>query len=65
MCLICYNFCFIDIKVNLDCKVEKGIVIMENIYKVLEIFKFRNVVVLRGVIGCGKIYVLKVIENYF
>lgn len=50
---------------NSDCKVEKGIVITENIYKALEILKSRNVVVLRGAIGCGKTYALKAIENYF
>lgn len=44
---------------------EKGIVITENIYKALGILKSRNVVVLRGAIGCGKTYALKAIENYF
>lgn len=48
-------------KLNLDCIVEKGIVIMENIIIVLVMLEFRNVVILKGVIGCGKIYVLKVI----
>lgn len=46
---------------NLDCIVEEGIVIIENIMLVIKILKLRNVVVFKGVIGCGKMYVLKVI----
>lgn len=44
---------------------EKGIVITENITTALQLLKSRNVVILKGVIGCGKTHALKAIQNYF
>lgn len=44
---------------------EKGIVITENITTALKILTSRNVVILKGVIGCGKTYALKAIQNHF
>lgn len=44
---------------------EKGIVITENISTALKTLSSRNVVILKGVIGCGKTHALKVIKNHF
>lgn len=52
-------------KLNPDCTVEKGIVITENITTALAMLESRNVVILKGVIGCGKTYALKAIQNHF
>lgn len=45
--------------------VEKDIIITENIAATLKILKLRNVVILKGAIGCGKTYALKAIHNHF
>lgn len=50
---------------NPDCIVEKGIVITEGITEALKILTSRNTVILIGVIGCGKTYALKAIQNHF
>lgn len=50
---------------NPDCSVEKGIVITECITAALKILKSRNVVILKGAIGCGKTYALKAIQHHF
>lgn len=52
-------------KLNPDCTVEKGIVITENITTALAMLESRNVVILKGVIGCGKTHALKAIQNHF
>lgn len=44
---------------------EKGIVITENITTALKILKTRNVVILKGSIGCGKTHALNAILNHF
>lgn len=44
---------------------EKGIVITENISTALKSLISRNVVILKGVIGCGKTNALNAIKNYF
>ncbi|XP_065934553.1 uncharacterized protein [Magallana gigas] len=54
-----------SIKLNPDCIVEKGIVITERITTALKIVKSKNVVILKGVIGCGKTHALKAIQNHF
>ncbi|XP_065934555.1 uncharacterized protein [Magallana gigas] len=54
-----------SIKLNPDCTVEKGIVITENVTTALRLLKSRNVVILKGVIGCGKTHALKAIQNHF
>nr|XP_034339427.1 uncharacterized protein LOC105327203 isoform X2 [Crassostrea gigas] len=54
-----------SIKLNPDCIVEKGIVITERITTALKILKSKNVVILKGVIGCGKTHALKAIQNHF
>lgn len=64
-CFTCYTSCFKGIKLNPDCTVEKGIVITENVSSALKILKSRNVVILKGVIGCGKTHALKAIQNHF
>uniref|UniRef100_K1PUV6 Novel STAND NTPase 3 domain-containing protein n=1 Tax=Magallana gigas TaxID=29159 RepID=K1PUV6_MAGGI len=53
------------IKLNPDCTVAKGIVITENITTTLRLLKSRNVVILKGVIGCGKTHALKAIQSHF
>nr|XP_034339418.1 uncharacterized protein LOC117693156 isoform X4 [Crassostrea gigas] len=53
-----------SVKLNPDCLVEKGIVITENITTALKILNSRNVVILKGVIGCGKTHALMAIENH-
>lgn len=50
---------------NPDCTVEKGMVITENITTALTMLESRNVVILKGVIGCGKSHALKAIQNHF
>lgn len=50
---------------NPDCTVEEGIVITENITSALKFLQSRNVVVLKGAIGCGKTHALKAIQNHF
>lgn len=60
-----YTFCSLGIQLNPDCTVEKGIVITENITTALKSLKSRNVVNLKGVIGCGKTHALKAIQNHF
>ncbi|XP_052713510.1 uncharacterized protein LOC128187251 [Crassostrea angulata] len=54
-----------SIKLNPDCIVKKGIVITDGIIAALKILNSRNVVILKGVIGCGKTYALKAIQNHF
>nr|XP_034339450.1 uncharacterized protein LOC105341280 isoform X7 [Crassostrea gigas] len=54
-----------SIKLNPDCTVEKGIVITENVTTAFRLLKSRNVVILKGVIGCGKTHALKAIQNHF
>nr|XP_034338180.1 uncharacterized protein LOC105324417 [Crassostrea gigas]XP_034338181.1 uncharacterized protein LOC105324417 [Crassostrea gigas] len=54
-----------SIKLNPDCTVEKGIVITENVTTALRLLQLRNVVILKGVIGCGKTHALKAIQNHF
>lgn len=44
---------------------KKGIVITDGIIAALKILKSRNVVILKGVIGCGKTHALKAIQNHF
>lgn len=44
---------------------EKGIVITDNITQALKILISRNVVILKGVVGCGKTHALKAIQNHF
>lgn len=65
LCLTCFTFCSIGIKLNPNCIVEKDIIITENIAATLKILKLRNVVILKGAIGCGKTYALKAIHNHF
>lgn len=60
-----YIFCLKGIRLNLDCIVEEGIVIINDIKIVLKFFELSNVIILKGLIGCGKIFVLKVIKNIF
>lgn len=60
-----YAFCFKGIRLNPDCLVEKGIVITENITTAVKILNSRNVVILKGVIGCGKTHALMAIQNHF
>nr|XP_034339424.1 uncharacterized protein LOC105339430 isoform X4 [Crassostrea gigas] len=54
-----------SVKLNPDCTVEEGIVITESITLALKILNSRNVVVLKGAIGCGKTHALKAIQNHF
>lgn len=54
-----------SIKLNPDCTVKRGIVITEKITTALKILESRNVVILKGVIGCGKTHALKAIQTYF
>nr|XP_034339446.1 uncharacterized protein LOC105341280 isoform X3 [Crassostrea gigas] len=54
-----------SIELNPDCTVEKGIVITENVTTAFRLLKSRNVVILKGVIGCGKTHALKAIQNHF
>lgn len=44
---------------------EKGIVITEKVTTAFRLLKSRNVVILKGVIGCGKTHALKAIQNHF
>lgn len=60
-----YTFFFEGVKLNPDCTVEEGIVITESITSALKILNSRNVVVLKGAIGCGKTHALKAIQNHF
>lgn len=53
------------IKLNLNGAVKNGIVITESITAALKILKTRNVVILKGAIGCGKTHALKAIQNHF
>lgn len=57
--------CSIGINLNPDCTVKEGIVITENVTKAIAILQSRNVVILKGVIGCGKTYALNAIQNHF
>lgn len=52
-------------KLNEDCSVEKGIVITEGTTSALKIMKSKNVVILKGAIGCGKTHALMAIQNHF
>uniref|UniRef100_K1PVV3 Novel STAND NTPase 3 domain-containing protein n=1 Tax=Magallana gigas TaxID=29159 RepID=K1PVV3_MAGGI len=63
--LECMKIKIQSIKLNPDCTVEKGIVITENISTALKTLRSKNVVILKGVIGCGKTHALKAIKNHF
>ncbi|XP_065934540.1 uncharacterized protein [Magallana gigas] len=52
-------------KLNEDCSVEKGIVITEGTTSALKIMDSKNVVILKGAIGCGKTHALMAIQNHF
>ncbi|XP_065934550.1 uncharacterized protein [Magallana gigas] len=52
-------------KLNKDCSVEKGIVITEGTTSALKIMNSKNVVILKGAIGCGKTHALMAIQNHF
>uniref|UniRef100_A0A8W8JTH5 DZIP3-like HEPN domain-containing protein n=1 Tax=Magallana gigas TaxID=29159 RepID=A0A8W8JTH5_MAGGI len=54
-----------SVKLNPDCTVEEDIVITESITSALKILNSRNVVILKGAIGCGKTHALKAIQNHF
>lgn len=60
-----HTFFFEGVKLNPDCTVEEGIVITESITSALKMLNSRNVVVLKGAIGCGKTHALKAIQNHF
>lgn len=64
-CLICYASYFKGIKLNEDCIVKEGIVLTENITTALNYLKSRKIVILKGVIGCGKTHAFKAIQNHF
>lgn len=60
-----YAFCLKGIRLNPDCKVEEGIVITNNIKTIWKTLESRNVIILKGPIGCGKTHALKAIQNHF
>lgn len=60
-----FSFYFEGVMLNSDCTVEEGIVITQSITAALNILKSRNVVVLKGAIGCGKTHALRAIQNHF
>lgn len=60
-----YTFCSKGIRLNPDCIVEEGIVITDDIKTGLKCLESRNVIILIGLIGCGKTHALKAIKNNF
>lgn len=60
-----YTFCSKGIRLNPDCIVEEGIVITNDIKTVLKSLESSNVIILKGLIGCGKTFALKAIKNIF
>lgn len=59
------TFYFEGYKLNEDCSVEKGIVITEGTTSALKIMDSKNVVIIKGAIGCGKTHALMAIQNHF
>lgn len=60
-----YTFCSKGIRLDPDCIVEEGIVITNDIKIGLKSLESRNVIILKGLIGCGKTHALKAIQNNF
>lgn len=62
---VLYTFCSKGIRLDPDCIVEEGIVITNVIKTGLKCLESRNVLILKGLIGCGKTHALKAIQNNF
>ena len=48
-----------------DCLEENGIIITDNITAAITSLQSRNIVILRGAIGCGKTFAIKAIQNRY
>ena len=59
------TFFFIGNRLKPDCLEENGIIITDNITSAITSLQTRNVVILRGAIGCGKTYALEAIQNHY